>query len=308
MAKLDPKFTNELAEWLQKDHSDDQSIRDGAMLLLRINRNKILYQQIMRTPQRMLKKLEYELDKHLKIRMAGYSLDEITQMAKEVMPKVEKAMDSELDASEDAIGDEILPIVTPSGQEDEEVVVAKGKRPDHDKLPANIQNIWPQNAERWKKIKEKFELIKTLEEPCDRFEHLKVMKEAWYKYKEEMARYDDFKLNQDDGEGEGEGEGEGDGSKQLSDEDKRSIDNAQSYISRFLPVLMDMKKEAADPDFSEESKAKLEDLRAKIQGKVNSLLEFNVSLTEQRKADLISVDIIVDKPVDNSVDNSEENA
>ena len=291
MAYLDPKFTQELVDWLNSDHSSDEKIREGAMLLLRINRNKNLYQQIKRTPQRMLKKLEYELDKHLKIRMNGYSLDEIVQMAKDVMPKVEKAMDAETDAPESTA--EILPIITPSEQGGEEVVVTKGKRPDHDALPVDIQNIWPKNAERWKKIKEVFELCKQLEQLCDRYEHLKVMKEAWYKYKDEMARYDDFKATDDTTEGENK-------KPELTEQEKESVNYAQSYISRYLPQLLELKQQAQEPDFSEEDQAKLEELREKLQNRVNTLLKYKVALTDQRKADLVSVDIVLENSSDNA--------
>ena len=291
MAYLDPKFTQELVDWLNSDHSSDEKIREGAMLLLRINRNKNLYQQIKRTPQRMLKKLEYELDKHLKIRMNGYSLDEIVQMAKDVMPKVEKAMDAETDAPESTA--EILPIITPSEQGGEEVVVTKGKRPDHDALPVDIQNIWPKNAERWKKIKELFELCKQLEQPCDRYEHLKVMKEAWYKYKDEMARYDDFKATDDTTEGENK-------KPELTEQEKESVNYAQSYISRYLPQLLELKQQAQEPDLSEEDQAKLEELREKLQNRVNTLLKYKVALTDQRKADLVSVDIVLENSSDNA--------
>ena len=80
MAYLDPKFTQELVDWLNSDHSSDEKIREGADLLLRINRNRLLYQQIMRTPQRLLKKLEYELKKHLVIRNDGLTLDDVQAM------------------------------------------------------------------------------------------------------------------------------------------------------------------------------------------------------------------------------------
>ena len=161
----------------------------------------------------------------------------------------------------------------------------------------DIQNIWPKNAERWKKIKELFELCKQLEQPCDRYEHLKVMKEAWYKYKDEMARYDDFKATDDTTEGENK-------KPVLTEQEKESVNYAQSYISRYLPQLLELKQQAQEPDFSEEDQAKLEDLRVKLQNRVDTLLKYKVALTDQRKADLISVDIIVD----NSVDNSEKDA
>lgn len=290
MAYLDPKFTQELADWLNSDHSSDEKIREGAMLLLRTNRNKLLYQQIIRTPQRLLKKLEYEIGKHLVIRNDGLTLTEVETMTEKLMPKVEAAQNAIPEGKVD-----VLPIVTPpdAGDNEQELIVAKGKRPDHDALPVDIQNIWPKNAERWKKIKELFELCKQLEQPCDRYEHLKVMKEAWYKYKDEMARYDDFKATDDTTEGENK-------KPELTEQEKESVNYAQSYISRYLPQLLELKQQAQEPDFSEEDQAKLEELREKLQNRVNTLLKYKVALTDQRKADLVSVDIVLENSSDNA--------
>ena len=284
MAKLDPKFTEALVAWYNGDHSSDESIRRGAELLLQINRNRVLYQQIVRTPQRMMKKLEYEIKKHIDIRLDGYSLNDVRNMAAEVLPHISAAANEEIAADS-------LPII--EGQEDKVYPQVKslGKRPDHDKLPVEIQKIWDINAERWKKIKAKFELCKTLNAPCDLYEHLKILKEAWYAYKKDMARYDDFRGTMDEmvtvtkvGT--------------LSEKDQQTVDYAQSYISRYLPQLKDLAMEAKEPDFSEEHKTKLEDLRVKIQDRVNILLKAGVVLSYQRKADLVSVDINIDNPVE----------
>ena len=162
MAKLDPKFTEALMAWYKGDHSSDESIRKGAELLLQLNRNRVLYQQILRTPQRMLKKLEYEIKKHIDIRLDGYSLDDVKKMAAAVMPHVSAAAGVELK-------DDNLPFI--EGQEDAIYPQVKsiGKRPDHDSLPEDIKKLWEVNAERWKKIKATFELCKTLNAPCDLF-------------------------------------------------------------------------------------------------------------------------------------------
>ena len=72
MANYDPKITDGMVAWLRSDHTDDESIRKGAELLLRVNRNKGLYERILRYPKGGLKKLEYELQKHVNIRLQGY--------------------------------------------------------------------------------------------------------------------------------------------------------------------------------------------------------------------------------------------
>ena len=290
MTKLDPKFTEQLVAWMKEDHSSDEKIREGAMLLLKLNRNRVLYQQIVRTPQRLLKKLEYEIKKHINIRLDGYTLDDVKEMALQVMPHIQASAETEVQADN-------LPIV--EGQEG--IVYPKvkvlGKRPDHDMLPPEIQKLWTDNAERWKKIKEKFELCKTLNEPCDLYEHLKILKEAWYKYKKDMAAYDGYiKVP---------APGTADAGGASGDADKSAVDVAQSYISRYLPVLLELAMESRENDFPEEKAMKLEDLRMKIQDRVYTLLDNNVEISDQRKAELASVDIKLEKEEENPENNAE---
>lgn len=300
MANYDPKVTEGMVAWLRSDHTDDESIRKGAELLLRVNRNKGLYERILRYPKGGLKKLEYELQKHVNIRLQGYSFDDIQKLDHEITPDIKFAIERcAIHQEENNVPEsEVLPHFEKPNDEHwtELTFPITGKRPDHDHLPPEIQEIWTKNAERWKKIKETYNLLLTLNAPCDRLEHLQLLKELWYKYREDMCRYDDFRAGTETPEEPGK--------QELSDKDKQDIDYAQSYISRNLPVLLELKAAAKEPDFAEQEK--LEDLREKVQNRVNTLLKFGVVLSEQRKADFRSVDITVEKPVENSVDNSSD--
>ena len=285
MAKLDPKFTEQLVAWMREDHSSDDKIREGAMLLLQLNRNRVLYQQICRTPQRLLKKLEYEIKKHIDIRLDGYTLDDVRHLAEEVMPHISAS--AETDTAEDQ-----LPVVDGQDGVVYPQVRVTGKRPDHDKLPPEIQKLWTDNAERWNKIKAKFELCKTINEPCDLYEHLKILKEAWYKYKKTMAQYDDYIMDPAQEPSDGEGA--------PGDADKSAVDVAQSYISRNLPVLLELAMESRENDFTDDKAKKLEDLRMKIQERVFVLVKAGVEISEQRKAELTGVDISLTLTEDNA--------
>ena len=269
MANYDPKVTEGMVAWLRSDHTDDESIRKGAELLLRVNRNKGLYERILRYPKGGLKKLEYELQKHVNIRLQGYSFDDIRDF---------EGANLEVLAFPDS-GDSVKAVT--------------GKRPDHDQLPEEIQAIWTKNAERWKRIKETYNLLLTLNAPCDRFEHLQLMKELWYKYREDMCRYDDFRGTMDEMVTLNKG-------RQLTEDEQKDVDVAQSYISRNLPVLQELVLESREPDFPEDKIVKLEDLRSKIQERVVKLLQLNVMLSDQRKADLQKCDISTELPQDDA--------
>lgn len=283
---IDPKITNAMVAWLHSDHSSDEAIRKGAQILIRVNRNRGLYERIIRQPQRGLKKLEYEIKKHVNMRLDGYSIEDVLKLNNDILPKVNtdiyqcEKLDRELqkvDNTEFSI---------PDGKGGA-VPSSKGIRPDHDQLPAEIQAIWPANAERWKKIKATFELLKTIDAPCDRYEHLKLLKETWYKYKAEMARYDDFKAAADDG-----------GSKGLDENEQKMVDYAHSFISKNLPVLLELVEEAKEPDFDKTEQ--LEEKRVFIQDRVNILLKAGVQLSDQRKADLVKCDIAIELPADDA--------
>ena len=287
MANFDPKITEGMVAWLRGDHSSGESIKKGAELLLRVNRNRGLYERICRNPKAGVKKLEYEISKHLNYRLQGYTIQDIEKLDKEIVPQVQAAVD----AAENAADGEVPVVQEADDDGDTGCVVVKGMRPDHDSLPEDIKAIWPANAERWKKIKETYNLLLSLNAPCDRFEHLQLLKESWYKYKDEMCRYDDFRGTMDELVTVVKG-------KDISEKDQQDIDYAQSYISRYLPVLMDLVAAAKDPEFTDQEK--LEGLREKIQNRVFTLLKLGVVLSDQRKADLVSCDIAIILPQDNA--------
>lgn len=179
----DITFTNKVKAWFDSEHTDD-NIREGAMLLLQITNNRHLYQQIMMRPQHNLKKLQYELNKHLKYRMKGLSLDEVRKFDEVVTPVLQAAVDKAEQADIEAAADiphlpvteaEITDSIGPSA------IIARGKRADHDQLPENIQQIWDANAALWKKIKEHFEACKAFDQACDRYESLNAANEDFRK-------------------------------------------------------------------------------------------------------------------------------
>ena len=278
---IDPKFTEKIALWLQGDHKSDEKIKEGAMLLLQLNRDQSMYQRILRRPQHELKFLEYKLQRFLKLRNDGKTVSDVVKLDQEITPEIKLAVTSDALASD--VGK--LPVVVPAKHDgDTGCVVRKGIRPDHDKLPANIQAIWTKNAERWKKIKEAFEACKQLTEPCDRYEYLKVLKETWYKYKDEMARYDDFRLTAD---GVSNGEGATNQAPSLTPEQEKELANADSYISKNLPQLRaDIRDAMKAGNYSEEYARKIASRIERLQQRVNVLIKYGRTFTPERQEQL----------------------
>lgn len=165
---MDHKFTEKIRTWLNTP-VNERSIEEGATMLLQLNRNRILYQNIIRRGVRMMPKLEYELKKHLRIRDDGKTLHEVVAMEKVIMPAVEQL------------------VTKPEAEH-------AGKRADHDELPEEVQQLWDGNFERYTKIKALFEELKAMEkmQPCDRYEKLKLLDEAEKAYREALSAYDSY--------------------------------------------------------------------------------------------------------------------
>lgn len=298
---IDPKFTEKIARWLDSDHKSSEAIAQGAMLLLQLNRDRSMYQRIMRRPQRELSFLEYKLRRFLQMRQDGKTVRDVIQIDNDITPELGAVIKA--DALMSDAGK--LPVPQPAEKDGgNDMYVRKGIRPDHDRLPAEIQAIWPKNAERWKKIKEAFETCKSLTEPCDRYEYLKVLKDTWYKYKQEMARYDDYRLTADaatvpDGTPSG---------AALTPEQEKELKNADSYISKNLPQLIQLCAAAREDGFGEAQQKQLESLRSRIQQRVDILLKCGRTLTDERREQLLQCDIKVtlETPEENEQGNESE--
>ena len=171
---MDEKLTDVIGQWLSAEVKD---IPAGADLLLRLNRNRILHQNILRQPQKMLPKLEYELKKHLQIRLDGYTLRQVVVMQQQLMPAVKHTLEAVATISSEA-----------DGPEPEYC----GLRADHDSLPADIQQIPEANRDLYFKIKQLYNTLLTMEKApaCDRYEHLKLLKELDAAYHQNWQRYD----------------------------------------------------------------------------------------------------------------------
>ena len=253
---VDKAFTQKISQWFDSEHTDE-NIREGAMMLLQINNNKHLYQVISFNPQGKLELLKYELRKHLNYRNAGMTLDEVRNYDKAVTPLLQVAVDRTAEADEQApdftphlpqlCGDNV--VLCP------EAIIAKGKRADHNQLPAHIQDIWEANAALWKKIKEHFEACKAYTQSCDRYEGLHAadegfkqllgtLKQEYYAYKQGMEIYDHASVTNPEDEP----------AEQQTDAaiTAKQISNARSYITKSLPKIIEL-QESGEADKAAES-------------------------------------------------------
>lgn len=263
---MDHKFTEKIREWLDKPVSE-RNLEEGATMLLQLNRNRILHQNIIRRGEKMMGKLEYELKKHLRIRQDGMTLNEVVAMEKKVVPVVEQLL---------------------SKPEAEHA----GKRADHDDLPEEIQKLWDNNFERYAKIKALFEELKAMEkqQPCDRYEKLKLLNEAETAYREALAAYDGYlkeKTFPKDGESE---DGQEDNFPIKTEEQPvdpaelaSRIGNARKYISEGKGKLKKLIEDGKEDKAAE--------LRAKIVERVKIIQQAGAPISADTAAELSELGI-----------------
>lgn len=243
---VDEKFTKQIQEWLSTPDSD-KDIPLGASLLYRMNRNRILYTNILARPQKLLSKLKYELNKHLKYRLDKKTVDDVVKMNRTVISEAEDIIKN-------------TPVIDAEKEAPQDASVAKGKREDHDSLPNGIKQLWDDNIEIFYKIKQLFETLKTMEskQPCDRYEYLKQLDELDKKYRANMYAYDSYSASDsipahvDDPD-----------DKDPADLVKK-INAARKYLSENKSKLAELKE--ADPD-------KYTALLAKVQARYEFLIE-----------------------------------
>lgn len=159
----DPILTSQISDWLNASPKQ-RSLEDGALLLLRLNANRIMYQMILRN--RLTEKLEYELQKHLNIRLHGLTRAEVAKVERQVMPRLKKEL---------ANGEEY-----------------RGRRADHDSLPDKVKELYERNGTRWRQMHRIFETLKTMRDaqPCDRHELVHQLVQLDDAYRADWEKYD----------------------------------------------------------------------------------------------------------------------
>lgn len=202
-----------MQEWLNSKHESDAEIIKGADMLFRLNRNRFYHVRATRQPQAYRTNIEYELNKFLKIRLDNMTIEEVRKMNDIVIPEAQAIIaegeaenNEENQGKSEKNGDSIEENAStddtelPSSDSDGVAVIRKGKCKDHDFLPKEVADLWDINAKRYKEIKSTFETLKAMEdkEPCDRYEHLKILSDLDKKYRADMLTYDSYQVTRAD--------------------------------------------------------------------------------------------------------------
>lgn len=259
--KLDPVITNKVQEWLNTP-DPERDIKEGATLMLQLNRNRALYNSVMMRPDKFRAKLEYELKKYLLMRLDNMTASDVSSMEAEIMPRVQQTVAEAPVISTDAE----LPAAS----------LARGKRPDHDSLPAHIRELWESNGQRHRNIVILFNELKAMADaqPCDRYEKLRLLDEADKKYRSNLQKYDDYVAPVD---------ANASAPAQSADMVK-AIGAARKAISKYKKIIS---SNPQDP-------AKIETAKSKIQAAVGVIKSAGAEFSEATVKELSPFGIIFD--------------
>lgn len=153
---------------------EDVRIEDAALLLLKITRNKIMYNNLIR--RNAVGKALYELQKHYNSRMRNHEISVVPEM--------------ETKAAEIAKN-------TPEIESEEQIEekVTKGKRKDHEELPDEVKALYFENFNNLRRMRKLHEQLKLMVDnsPCDRFPFLSELLTLDTKLRKNWELYDSYK-------------------------------------------------------------------------------------------------------------------
>ncbi|MBF1687026.1 MAG: hypothetical protein HXO83_02025 [Selenomonas sp.] len=277
---IDQKFTEDLSAWLSTPR-DERDVVAGAELLMRITGNRQFYATAIVRPHVVHDHVEYELKKHLAIRQEGHNVETLRNLERELLAECAEEFGEEATAEpveEQAGAEEADAYAVPR----EGPVVSspkRGRRADHDALPAEIQALYDDNATRYEQMRKVYQQLLTMAdaEPCDRKEHIfqldKLVK-AWAAAWEAYDRYDatavaDAAEDEASEEDEAEEAEETDEASPFPDDPTtfaNKIAAAKRYLQKHRKKLRELEEAGAAPEELRAEEEKIAAKQAELEG------------------------------------------
>lgn len=175
---MDKEFTNKLQTWLSLPR-EDRDWDEGALMLLQLTGNKIMYRNLSVNPEGKANFIEGKLQQYLEFRLAELTHEQVKEMQHAVK--------------------EIVKEHTEFKSDDNEAKNFKaGKRADHDTLPEEIQALYVENLDlvhRMRELNLKLRTMSTTDSTCadsDRYPFLKEFIKLDKKLHDNWNVYDHF--------------------------------------------------------------------------------------------------------------------
>ena len=160
---MDHKLTQQVGQWLNTPEAE-RDYSAGALLLLRLSGNQIMYRNIIAQLDRRHDFVEYQLRKYYDFRVQQLTHDQVEEMAKKV----------------EAIAEEHSLTAEPSTNGDDAEPRSLGKRDDHDLLPDDIKAKYVENLDLLRRMRElhlKLRSLSLVNAPCPDSERYPFLKE-----------------------------------------------------------------------------------------------------------------------------------
>ena len=289
---IDQKFTEELSKWLSTPR-DERDVVAGAELLMRITGNRQFYATAIVRPHVVHDHVEYELKKHLAIRQEGHNVETLRNLERELLAECaeefgEEASDSPVE--EEAVEATEADAYAVPGEGPVVSSPKRGRRADHDALPAEIQALYDDNATRYEQMRKVYQQLLTMAdaEPCDRKEHLFQLDQlvkSWAAAWEAYDRYDATAVADAEEDEASEEDEEADEAEEASDEASTLPDDPTTFANKIAAAKRYLQKHRKKLRELEEAGASAEEMRAeeeKISAK-QAELENLTTLTPKNK-------------------------
>ena len=173
----DNKFTELIKQWLDTP-TDERDYAVGALYLLKLSGNQIMYRNIMANPSRKAEFIEYNIRKYYNFRVQALTHAQVEEMQKQV----------------DVIAEQHFSLEENNPAND----FKKGKRDDHDDLPDDIQALYVENlsiVQRMREVHLKLRTLSTENSTCpdsERYPFLKELIELDKRLHSNWEQYDHY--------------------------------------------------------------------------------------------------------------------
>lgn len=256
-----------------KLNRSERAIENDAVLLLKLNRNRILYENIVR--RKNWDKLEYELKKQL-----VHLCDRVGIKPEELEPENKKELEPTGDITpemEEKAGKVMLGLeaMESSGN------ATLGLRADHDSLPEEIKILPEKNREIYPIMRKTHEQLKLMEgaKPCDRYPFVKELIRLDDALQANWIKYDTYSP----------------GAEQSKDEkkepsatmDAKQVSAARKYLSTNKSKLAKLLEEKEDPKAQE----KAAELRNSMVERIKELTSSGESIAEKQLTELMELGV-----------------
>ena len=185
---MDHKFTEEIGQWLNTPE-EERDYKAGALLLLKLSGNQIMYLNNLRNPEGRREFIAYQIQKYYNFRVQQLTHDQVEEMAAQVEVIAEKHSLTE----------------TPSNNEYEDSGTAEaknlGKREDHDLLPDEIKAKFVENLDLLRRMRELHLRLRTMSldnascPDSERYPFLKELIDLDKKLHKNWEEYDHYDIS-----------------------------------------------------------------------------------------------------------------